>query len=377
MQIHHRSRLATGGIELALTAENPDDIWCIYNLLSEGDEIVVFTSRKVKKESPLVASVKQEVKKFNIKLLIERITYASSQDDLQVSGKNIADNPFVKIGQYHTAEIRLHSKITLKKAIWNSYYNEKLNEVTNVTNQAEQTFLVVDSGKASLYFILRYLTKEAFSLTYNIPNRKISNLRFSHHQKAIENFYKAIIKKLCEAVNFDVTRTIVITGPGFTKTSFYNYIKENSSKLGYEVMNKNLKSFILCDSTSSDRRAIGEVLRNKAFVSRIHDQHYIHHNRAIDTLRKRLEDNDETVAIGLEDVCKAVQLGAVDSILITEYLIRNGYTEQRKHIHHILEDAKRHGGKVYYLSDEHYSSEFLTNLTGVAALLRMSIEGIS
>lgn len=95
--------------------------------------------RKVKKESPLVASVKQEVKKFNIKLLIEvgrqpstpknvqRITYASSQDDLQVSGKNIADNPFVKvcfsrrivinmqIGQYHTAEIRLHSKITLKK----------------------------------------------------------------------------------------------------------------------------------------------------------------------------------------------------------------------------------------------------------------------
>lgn len=263
------------------------------------------------------------------------------------------------------------------KAIWNSYYNEKLNEVTNVTNQAEQTFLVVDSGKASLYFILRYLTKEAFSLTYNIPNRKISNLRFSHHQKAIENFYKAIIKKLCEAVNFDVTRTIVITGPGFTKTSFYNYIKENSSKLGYEVMNKNLKSFILCDSTSSDRRAIGEVLRNKAFVSRIHDQHYIHHNRAIDTLRKRLEDNDETVAIGLEDVCKAVQLGAVDSILITEYLIRNGYTEQRKHIHHILEDAKRHGGKVYYLSDEHYSSEFLTNLTGVAALLRMSIEGIS
>lgn len=374
MQIHKKSHLPNGGIVLSLTAENPDDIWCIYNLLSEGDEIVAFTSRKVKKENSNATSVKQEIKKFNIHLAIEKITYASSDDDLQVSGKNISDNPYVKIGQYHTAEIRTHSKITLTKNNWNSYYNDKLNEITNFKNQAEQIFLVLDSGKASLYMILRYLTKEAFTLSYNIPHRKSSNLRHSHHDAAVENFFKAVIKKINDVINFEVTRSVVITGPGFTKNGFFDYLKENCSKLGYDTLNKNLKSFIVCNSTSSDQRAISEVLANQSFAAKINDQLYVQHNKAIEILRKRLEDNEDTIAIGVEDVLRAIELGAVDAIIITEDLIRHGLTERRKQIHKLIEDAKSQGGKVYYLSDKHFSSEFIKNLTGIAALLRLAID---
>lgn len=374
MQIHKRTRLPTGGITLALTAEHPDDIWCIYNLLSEGDEIVVFTSRKVKRESLNGGSVKQEVKKFNIKLSIEKITYASSDDDLQVSGKNVSDNPYVKIGQYHTAEIRLHSRFTLTKSTWSPYHNHRLNEATNLKNNAEQTFLVIDPGKASLYFILRYLTKEAFSITHNIPNRRTSSSRFSHHQKAIDSFHKALIKKLSETINFEVTRTVVLAGPGFAKTDFLSFLKENCAKLGYDTLNSNLKNFVVCDSTSSDQRAIGEVLSNQAFAAKIGDQHYLQHNRAIETLRKRLENNVDTVAIGIEDVIRAVELGAVETVLITEDKIRSGLTEERKRVLNLLEEASKQGGKVLYLSDEHFSSEFLRNLTGIVALLRQSIE---
>ncbi|KAK1444605.1 pelota like protein [Babesia gibsoni] len=336
MQIHKKSHLPNGGIVLSLTAENPDDIWCIYNLLSEGDEIVAFTSRKVKKENSNATSVKQEIKKFNIHLAIEKITYASSDDDLQVSGKNISDNPYVKIGQYHTAEIRTHSKITLTKNNWNSYYNDKLNEITNFKNQAEQIFLVLDS--------------------------------------AVENFFKAVIKKINDVINFEVTRSVVITGPGFTKNGFFDYLKENCSKLGYDTLNKNLKSFIVCNSTSSDQRAISEVLANQSFAAKINDQLYVQHNKAIEILRKRLEDNEDTIAIGVEDVLRAIELGAVDAIIITEDLIRHGLTERRKQIHKLIEDAKSQGGKVYYLSDKHFSSEFIKNLTGIAALLRLAID---
>ncbi|ORM41882.1 Protein pelota -like protein [Babesia sp. Xinjiang] len=373
MQIHKRSRTPSGGIVLVLTAENPDDIWCIYNLLSEGDDIVVFTSRKVKTENVNTGTVRQEVKKFNIHLSIERITYACSDDDLQVSGKNLSDNPYVKIGQYHTAEIRLHSKFTLTKNEWNSYYSDRLREVTEASTQAEQAFLVLDTGRASLYFVLRYLTKEAFTLTHNIPNRKISNLRYSHHQKAIDGFFKAVIQRLKETVNFDVTRTVVITGPGFTKTSFYEYMRENLSSLGYSDLQCHLKKFVVCASTSADRRAIGEVLSNETFAASICGQHYVDHNRAVESLRKRLEANDDTVSIGLEDVIRAVDLGAVESLLISDGLVRGGTTDTRKQVHTVIESVKNQGGRVLYFSDEHFSSSFLKNLTGVVALLRYVI----
>ncbi|CDR96916.1 eRF1 domain 3 family protein, putative [Babesia bigemina] len=373
MQVHKRSRTPSGGIVLAVTAENPDDIWCIYNLLAEGDEIVVFTSRKVKRENVSSGAVSQEVKKFNIHLSIERITYASSDDDLQVSGKNISDNPYVKIGQYHTAEIRLHSKITLTKQVWNSYYADKLREATDLAGQAEQAFLVLDTGKASLFLVLRYLTKEAFTITHNIPNRKISDIRYSHHQKAEESFFKAVIQKLHDSINFEVTRTVIITGPGFTKTSFYEYLRDNLIRLGYNDLHRHLKSFVVCGSTSSDRRAIGEVLSNESFAERLCSHHYVEHNRAVEALRKRLEANDDTVAIGLEDVIRATELGAVETVLISEDLIRKGSTETRKRVHKFIEDAKNQGARAFYFSDEHFSSEFLRTLTGVAALLRFDI----
>ncbi|GIX60673.1 mRNA surveillance protein pelota [Babesia caballi] len=389
MQVHKRSRTPSGGIVLVLTPENPDDIWCVYNLLAEGDEIIVFTSRKVKKENADTGAVKQEVKKFNIHLSIERITYASSDDDLQVSGKNLTDNPYVKvrgssntfwtsnqIGQYHTAEIRVHSKITLTKRDWNSYYSDKLKEATDVTNQAEQAFLVLGNGRASLYFILKYLTKEAFTVTHNIPARKISNLRFSHHEKAVEAFFRTVTQRLSEVVNFDVTRTVVITGPCFTKNNFYEYLQANLVKLGHGQLHRHLKNFVVCGSTSADRRAIGEVLSNEAFAARISGQHYLEHNRAVDALRKRLEANDDTVAIGLDDVVHATELGAVECMLISEGLIRSGSTDQRKRVHRLIDDVKKQGARAFYFSDEHFSSEFLRNLTGVVALLRFVIEDL-
>ncbi|GFE53223.1 hypothetical protein BaOVIS_006270 [Babesia ovis] len=374
MQVHKRCRTPSGATTLVLTAENPDDLWCIYNLLSEGDEIVVFTSRKVKQENPNTGAVRQEVKKFNIHLSIERITYACSDDDLQVSGKNISDNPYVKIGQYHTAEIRLHSKITITKHQWNSYYSDKLREVTDLAAQAEQAFLVLDTGRASLYFVLRYLTKEVFTLTHNIPNRKVSNLRYSHHEKAIDAFFKAVIQRLKDSINFDVTRTVVITGPGFTKNSFYDYMHQNLASIGHTDLQKYLKNFVVCGSTSADRRAIGEVLSNESFASSVFGQHYIEHNRAIESLRKRLESNDDTVAIGLEDVVHASGLGAVETLLVSDGLVRGGSTEVRKQVHSVIENVKAQGARVLYFSDEHFSSSFLRNLTGLVALLRFVVE---
>ncbi|EDO08360.1 putative mRNA surveillance protein pelota [Babesia bovis T2Bo] len=374
MHVHKRFNNPSGGVTLVLTAENPDDIWCIYNLLSKGDEITVFTSRKVKKENVDTGAVSQQVKKFNIHLEIERITYACSEDDLQVSGRNLTDNPYVKVGQYHTAEIRPHSKITLTKQLWNSYYNDKLREVTDISGKAEQAFLVLDNGRANLYFLLRYLTKEVFSLVHNIPNRKISNMRYSHHQKALEAFFKAIIQKLAETIDFEITRTVVITGPGFTKNSFYDYMCKELVSIGHSELHRHLNKFIVCGSTSSDRNAITEVMGNEQFAVTIFGQHYIEHNRAVDMLRKRLEANESTISIGIEDVAYATELGAVEKVLLSDELIRTGSTEVRTRVHKLIDNAKSQGARVLYFSDEHVSCSFLRNLTGIVALLRFAIE---
>lgn len=93
-----------------------EDLWHIYNLIQVGDCIRMSTLRKIVKENA-TGLKNTEKKRLTLTLSIVSINYFSEGDRLTISikGKNIKENDYLQIGQYHTFMIELNQKVTIFK----------------------------------------------------------------------------------------------------------------------------------------------------------------------------------------------------------------------------------------------------------------------
>lgn len=77
---------------------------------------------------------------------IETIDYDFDGCLLRVKGKNIEENQYVKMGQYHTLDIELNRKFTLRKPEWDTYSLDRLELACDPTKSADLAAIVMDEG---------------------------------------------------------------------------------------------------------------------------------------------------------------------------------------------------------------------------------------
>lgn len=81
--------------------------------------------------------------------------------------------------------------------------------------------------------------------------------------------------------------------------------------------------------------------------------------------------NDSSRAFyGPGHVFAAAEVGAIDTLLISDALFKNSDGETRKKYVKLVDDVRGGGSKVHIFSAAHASGEHLNLLTGIAALLR-------
>ena len=125
--------------------EEEEDMWHVYNLLQEGDHIRASTMRKVITESATGSTGANKVR-TTLTVQIESIDYDFDACMLRVKGKNIEENQYVKMGQYHTLDIELNRKFTLSKDEWDSYLLERLDMACDPTKNADLAAIVMNEG---------------------------------------------------------------------------------------------------------------------------------------------------------------------------------------------------------------------------------------
>ena len=67
---------------------------------------------------------------------------------LRLKGRNIEENPHVKMGAYHTIDLELHKKFTLKKPIWDTIHLERIELATDPGRSADVAALIMAEGTA-------------------------------------------------------------------------------------------------------------------------------------------------------------------------------------------------------------------------------------
>jgi len=89
---------------------------------------------------------------------------------------------------------------------------------------------------------------------------------------------------------------------------------------------------------------------------------------------KRLGKADDTVTYGLNDVSNAVQIGAVETLILADALLRDSEDAGRKQLEQLMNETEKRNGKIIVISTEHEAGFKLKALGGIAALLRFSLK---
>ncbi|ANQ06176.1 Protein pelota-like protein [Plasmodium coatneyi] len=354
-----------------LVAEEDDDLWHLYNLISINDEVETVTSRKVHKDIGN-NTYATEIRKMRLTLMITKVDFDSVNNSLRLSGKNIKSNDYVKMGQYHTFEIALNEKIKIKKKNWDSVYKQKLEECTNVRMNSKVAILLVSCGEAQMYLLTENLCKHIFTLSKVIKKKREKNNN-SLYAKSLGAFFQQLLQQLVKNVDVEKMQCIILGGPGFFKNDFLQYVYEKSEKKNDKDVLSMKSKFLIVKTSSVNRNSVNEILSSEQIKDQVLNMKVVSHMDVLNRFYKLFDKSEEKICYGDADVRYAASLQAIESLLITDRTFRNCDVVTRKEYVAMVSNVKNSGGRVFIFPDNHTTGEQLNALTGIAAILKFPV----
>ena len=71
---------------------------------------------------------------------------------LRLKGRNIEENPHVKMGAFHTIELELNRKFELRKRLWDSIHLDRIEQATDPGRSADLAAVIMQEGLAQVRF---------------------------------------------------------------------------------------------------------------------------------------------------------------------------------------------------------------------------------
>lgn len=105
-----------------------------------------------------------------------------------MNGKNVKENEFIKLGQYHTLEIELNRPFTVTKEHWDVIYHELLEDISDPMKKADIAALVMQEGLANLCLIKSAMTKTCAKIERNLPKKKQVSILFLVYNTIVSQF---------------------------------------------------------------------------------------------------------------------------------------------------------------------------------------------
>ena len=367
------SKLVSRYRKVVLVAEEAEDMWHAYNLIQEGDHIRASTIRKVTTESATGTTASNKIR-TTLTLQVESLEYDTQGCVLRVKGRNVVENDYVKIGQYHTVDLELNKKFTLFKTKWDSVSLERLDMACDVTQKADVAAIVMQEGLAHVCLVTSFMTLTRAKIEVSIPRKRKGHC--DQHEKGLHKFYESIVRAIVLHVNFDVVKCILVASPGFVKDHFYEFLLAYAVKTDLKTLIENKNKFVLVHSSSGFKHSLKEVLADPLIQNRLADTKAAAEVKLMDRFYQLLNSEASRAFYGVKHVEKANELQAIETLMISDTLFRSKNIKERKRYVALVDSVRENGGDVRMFSSLHVTGEQLDQLSGVAAILRFPVPEI-
>lgn len=342
-------------------------MWHAYNLIAEGDRVRSTTIRKVQNETATGSSTSSRVR-TTLTISVESIDFDTQACVLRLKGRNVEENQYVKMGAYHTLDLEMNRKFELTKAEWDTISLERIDMACDVTQNADVAAVIMQDGLAHVCLITSSMTLIRSKIEVGIPRKRKGNVQ--QHEKGLAKFYDAVMQGILRHVNFNVVKCILIASPGFVKDQFFDYMFQQAVKLDNKVLLDNKSKFLLVHASSGFKHSLKEVLQDPAVTAKMSDTKAAGEVKALENFYTMLQVEPSKAFYGKKHVMRAAEAQAIETLLISDNLFRCQDINTRKEYVNLVDSVRDSGGEVKIFSSMHISGEQLSQLTGVAAILR-------
>ncbi|GAQ80708.1 eukaryotic release factor eRF1 domain1/Pelota-like [Klebsormidium nitens] len=372
MKIIHRDKDLRDGVggSIKMVPEEAEDLWHAYNLILVGDQVTATTVRKVQKESASGSSDSERVR-MKLCIQVEAVDFDATASVLRLRGKNTTETEYVKLGAYHTLELDLQRAFTITKESWDSLALDRVKQASDPTANADLVVIMMQEGLAHICSIGGSVTAVRAKIETSIPRKR--GPAIAGYDKAINRFFENVLQAVIRHVDFAVVRCLIIASPGFTKDQFLEYMNLEAVRKDIRPIIENKQRIILAHSSSGYKHSLKEVLTNPAVVTQMKDTKSYKEVRALEDFFAMLSSDPARAFYGPRHVEAAHERLAIQTLLLTDELFRNADVQQRRRYVELVDSVKDSGGDVHIFSSMHVSGEQLTQMTGIAAILRFPL----
>jgi protein pelota len=305
--------------------------WHSYNLIRPGDRLRASAIRKVTTESRTGSTASQRVR-TTLTIVVDKIDFDPAAGQLHISGRVCEENAYVALGQHHTLDLELHRNYTLHKAEWDSVSLDVVREVVaDPGERADIAAITLHDGLACVCSVSENLTILRQRIEMSIPKKRAGNIEA--HEKGLEKFYKAVTEAFLRLFDVEKLKVVLLGSPGFYAEKLRDYIFLAAEQTENKPLLKAKPKFIVQHTSSGHKHALNEALNSPAVKTKLADTKYAKEQVAVDQFFKMIHTDEDRAWYGSKEVAKAVEKGAVGTLLISNSLFRShSVAERRKYV---------------------------------------------
>ncbi|KAI7937157.1 hypothetical protein MJO28_016056 [Puccinia striiformis f. sp. tritici] len=389
---------------VTLKAENDEDMWHAYNLVTVGDEVRSIAVRKIIVETNSATGSKDSHRvKLNLTIEVKKVSYlgveipssstetndnngglsiasqptpssSSGGASLHLSGQISKQNEHVKMGAFHTLDLEPEREFTIIKGPdgWDSINLQRLADATDASKSAEVgAILVDDNGRATICLIGTHTTLIKQRIEVPLSKNKKPG---QSSDKTLDKFFKQIYDSLIKHFNFSLLRMVIIASPGNTKDAVFESIFSQAVKSNNKSIMTSRSKFQRIYTPTIHIQSLNQILSTPEILNQLKDTKYSKEIQALNKFQKMLDEDPHRALYGELHVDRAAERAAIGTLLISDSLFRNPDPEKRKKFIKLTESVQQFGGEVLVFSSMHSTGTRLKELTGVASILTYPLD---
>lgn len=343
MRVLHRDP-RTG--EIKVRVENPDDLWHLHNLILPGDAVRASTYRREEVKSDKLRPERGEKVRVTLTIRVEGVEFQAFSDRLRITGV-IGEGP-QDLGRHHTLNVGVDDVLSIIKT-WRPHELRRVDEAVAAAQKPLVAFLSLDDEEALLAQLRQYGVREL--ATIRAPGH--GKMFPSGDAKAV--FFDDVLAHLRTT---DVGEALVVVGPGFTREAFLEYLKAREPTLAGRVHAHG--------TAHAGMQGIQEALRAGVGTKVFGESRVGYETGLVEKVLAAIATS-RPVAYGPAEVDEAAEAGAIETLLVSDAVVRNPGIED---LMRVVESAR---GQVVLVSRHHEAGQKLQALGGIAGLLRFAI----
>ncbi len=337
---------------IRLYVDNDDDLWTLYNVIRPGDRVRGLTHRRDESQQDVIRSQKTDRKPMMLTLRVEKCEYSDFSERLRILGTIIAGPQ--DHGCHHTINVEKQYRLDIFKDQWRGHEIERLRKAVENAKRPAAVFLSMEDDNALVALLRQFGLEVLVEIAGGVSGKQ-----YRQKDRGKGKFFDEITGVLAEVV--DEKTPLIVVGPGFARDEYVKYASKRRPELfGNTVLKATGQAGI-----TGINEALKRGLENLGGTS----VEVLAETREVDEMLTEIAC-DGKVTYGHEHVRRALEFAAVERLLVTDRLMREGAGEG------LVRMARETGAGVSHISTAHEAGERLEALGGVAAILRFRVDGL-